>query len=337
MNWKIVLIIAVCIIGAVATRRTYYVLSSDSPATQCPVETCPSLTALLESGILCDDATNVTLLLYQGMHVLNSSVNRVFCITSATNFTMRSFDSSQRATILCNGNIGFEFDSCINLTITNINIENCGALKYLNTHFLREANFSLYISHSLGVYVTDICILNGTGIGLLLENVQYQLLILGSILSHSDVNLYITTYDNNRVKSIPSSMRILNSNFSDARDTRREYHSGVAIRTYQTKFYVELELKKVDIVHSNFVNLNAQLNLCTSAIKLQNLNSISVIKEQNLNIFLMHSTKCPHVEQPNFIGGKISIEGKKSTKQQLLLITLISHNFNKESEKSVSY
>ena len=320
MNWQIAFI-TICIVKAAVAHTTYCVLPSDWPSTQCPLEDCNSsnLTALLNSDILCGSVSNVTLLLYPGEHIVSSSENRVFSIISATNFALKAVDSSQRATIRCNKTIGFEFDSCINLTMSDITIENCGAQKYLNSRMLPEVNFSVYISHSLGVYIAHTHIVNGTGIGLLLENVQNQLLILDSILSYNDGNLYIVSYDNSRIKSIPISMRILNSFFSDARGIKSQrVYSGITIHMYQTKFSIEIELKNVTIVNAKSENMYAELNLCTTVVKLYNLTSISIHKEQNLNLKLMHSTKCIHVEQQynftmdnaNLTGGDIFIEGK---------------------------
>ena len=318
MKWQVVLII-VCITRAASNLRTsYHVLPSGGPSMQCPIETtCPSLMALLNSEVLHDNITNVTLLLLPGMHEVTSTKKRTFSITSATNFVIRSVDSSQRATIACSGNIGFEFDSCTNLTISDINIQNCTSSKHLGFHSLQEPNFSLYITHSLGVYITHTSILNGTGIGLLLENVQYQVLILNSKFYQNDGNLHILTYNSVRVKSVFNSIAIVNSSFSNAKGTGGNMYSGITVRTYQTKFYIEIALKNVNIANSK-LNIFASLNLCTSAIKLNNLTSISINKKQNIYFHLMRSTKCIQTEQQNnatidnanFTGGEIDIRGK---------------------------
>ena len=317
----------------------YCVLPSDCPATQCPVEDCFNLTALLNSDVLRGNVSNVTLLLFPGVHIVTSSVNRIFTIISATNFAIRAANSSLRAIIRCNGKIGFEFDSCTNLTIYDITIKNCGVLKYLDSHNLLEANVSMYISHSLGVYITHTHILNGTGIGLLLENVQYQLLILDSILSHNEGNLYIMCYDNGRVKSILSTMRILNSNLSNAKGIGGQHetkHSGIIIKLYQRKFRSEVELRNVNLVNNEIANMYAELNSCNSAVKLHKLNSVSINKKQNLRFNLIHSTKCintGHVQQQNnftlnnaFItGGETSIKG---TGEKRHLINIFLNNID---------
>ena len=331
MIWLIVLI-TVCIERVAIAQMTYQVLSSSWPATQCPVEDCSNLTALLNSDVLCGNVSNVTLLLYPGVHIVTSSANRAFSITSATNFAIKAVNSSQRATIRCNGNIGFEFDSCVNLTISDITIENCGALKHLNSHNLPEANLTMYISHSLGVYIIRTHIINGTGTGLLLENVQYQLLIVDSILAHNDGNLHIMSYDNNKVKSTFSSMRILNSSLSDAKGISRPRitHSGIIIHLYQKKFRSEVELRYVNLVNNEITNMHAELNFCNSAVKLHKLNSISINKKQNLHFDLIYSTKCintGHVQQQNnftldhanITGGETYIKGN-GKKRHLIII-----------------
>ena len=78
----------------------------------------------------------------------------------------------------------------------------------------------MYISHSLGVYIINTSILNGTGIGLLLENVQYQVLISESVISNNYGNLYLINYNNDVSNTTaPSNVNITNTSFNYARNS----------------------------------------------------------------------------------------------------------------------
>ena len=334
MAWIIVLII-LCFTRATVAQRTYYVSSNEFPVLQCPVENCYNMTELLNSEILRGNVTNVTLLLLPGIHSIMSDANTVFSIDSATNFTIRAANSSTGATIRCNGNVGFEFHLCINMTICDITIENCGALGNFDSEYLPKCNFSMYISHSIGVYMSNVHVINGTGIGLLLENIYLQLLIMDSILSHNDGNLYVVSYDNSKVTSMFCSMRILNSSLNHARSySPKKKFSGVTIRLYQMTFHTEIELRNVNLVN-NKLNMYSDINLCNSVVKLNNLTSVNINMKKNIYFDLKYPTECiGHSEKTHFTmdnanitGGTIDINGNKE-KRHLVAIYINNTNIS---------
>ena len=320
------------IVRATVTQRTYSVVPSDWPATQCPMTNCYHLTELLNSNVLHLNVSNVTILLYPGIHRVTSKVNTIFSITSAANLVIRTVNSSVRATIKCNGSIGFEFLSCTNITIRDITIENYGALNSIDFHHQR-INISVYISHSLGMHIMYTHIINGTGIGLLVENVQDHLLILNSIFSHNDGNVYILTYDNNRVLAIHSGVQILNSSFNDMRNISTVMpQSGIVIHLYQTIFHSEIEVKNVHLVNTMMTNIYAELNLYYGAVNLHNLNLINTKKKQNLHFKITNLANCTMKGQSdfimnsaNFIGGQIEVTGKGYPITVIINNTKISH------------
>ena len=323
MNWQTVLIIGsltFCI--STTQEKTYYVLSNDSPEVKCPVEKCQNLTELLDT-IVPGYISNIVIFLSSGIHRVSSNISKLISITSASNFTIRSINLSTRATIKCDGNIAFEFHSCLNLTIRDITIETCGALRHFDSHYIPMSNFSVYVSHSLGVYIINTHILNGTGIGLLLENVQYQILILDSIISHCGCNLYLINYNNYTNNTTePSSIMVNNSSFNNARKSHLSQQvdsSGIYVRLYQSKFQTQLVLKDVNLVENEMMNLYAEFNLCNkmNLFQVYTLKSIKFFNGKNLYLKLVYSIKCNVGQQTNFIvhsteiiGGETRILGK---------------------------
>ena len=341
MNWQTVLIIGsltFCI--STAQEKTYYVLSNDSPEVKCPVEKCQNLTELLDT-IVPGYISNIVIFLSPGIHRVSSNTSKIISITSASNFTIRSINSSTRATIKCDGNISFEFHSCLNLTIRDITFETCGALRHFNSHHIPVSNFSVYVSHSLGVYIINTHILNGTGIGLVVENVKHQFLILDSVISYCGCNLYLVNYDNYTSNTTTaSSIVINNSSFHNARKiypSQVVYSSGIFVLLYQSKFLTTLILKNVNMVENEMTNLFAKFNLCNkmNSLKIYNLKSIKLSRAQNLYFELMYSIKCNKGKQINFIvnsteiiGGETRIRGVGKKRELVTNQWIIVNNTN---------
>ena len=329
MNWQVILIAGLlifCVSTVTAHERTYYVVSNDLPKVNCPVESCQNLTALLDD-IVPENISNVIIFLLPGIHQISTETRKVITITAASNLTISSFNWSTRAIIRCEGHSAFEFHSCMNLTIKDITIETCGAPRHFNHQKIPESNFSVYISHSLGVYIINTRILNGTGIGLVLENVQSELLISDSIISHNGCNLYLINYDNYTFNTtVASSIMVHNSSFSYARNQRLPDSGGIYVFLYQTKFLTELVLTHVNLVE-NKINLYLRLTLCNkwSLVKINNLRSIKKLNnEQNLHFEFAYSKKCDIVKQTNLIidsaeiaGGNVFIQSRSQKPTEL--------------------
>ena len=340
MNWQVILIIGLlilCVATVTAHERTYYVISNDLPKTECPVESCQNLTALLDD-VVPDNISNVTIYLLPGIHQISTEMRKVISITAASNLTISSSNWSTRATIRCEGHGAFEFHSCTNLTIKDITVEKCGAPRHFGHRKIPESNFSVYISHSLGVYIINTHILNGTGIGLLLENVQSELQILDTIVSHNGCNFFLINYNNYTSNTtVSSSIMVRNSSFSYA-----SYHlsqqldsGGIYVYIYSTKFLTELVLMNVNLV-KNARNLYVQFPLCNkwSLVKIYNLTSINLQDKPNIQFILVYSRKCNLKKQTNFIadnaeiiGGEILVRSEGRINHRVVH-NIIIHNIN---------
>ena len=321
----------ICVSTVAFQKKTYYVTSNKI---DCPGKACKNLTELLDDHNGTSNFSNAVIYLLPGIHQVSTEGSRIISIRFVSNLTIASFNSSARATIRCEGHVAFEFHSCVNLTITGISIEKCGALRpfdYHNFRFLIPKNVSVHISHSLGVYIINTSILNGSGIGLLLENVQYQVIILESIMSHNDGNLYLINYNNDANNTTaPSSVNITNTSFNYA----RKYHHfeeivsyGIAVNLFQTKFKTKLVLKNVNLLE-NERNLNFKFTLCNewSSIEIYNLKSIQTNNEENLYFALVYSKRCNSDIWTNFITDRADIVGGKFSIRSISQITMNNHN-----------
>ena len=340
-KWSSSILIAALFCISNAQEKIYYITPSDSTDVPCPVESCQTLTAFLDNEP--GNTSNVVIYLLPGFHQV--STGGIFSITSTSNLTLTALNSTLRATIKCNGNVAFEFHRCSNLIISDITFETCGALQLFDTRYIPMSNVSVYISHSVGVYLTNIHIFNGTGIGLLLENVQSQVLISNAIISHCVCNIYLLNFNNYTYNNtMPSSIMISNSLFKNARPryqfSQQNLDSlGVHIRLYQSKFLTEVVLKDVTLLE-NEMNMFALLNLCNrrSSVKIYNLKSFLVGSGENLRFDLVYSTTCNSEKQNNFvidstevIGGELHIQGvgKKVDQVTSQLIIINSTNISK--------
>ena len=330
----------ICVSTVTFQKKTYYITSNKN---ECPGETCQNLTELLDEH---DNGTNnfsdAVIYLLPGIHQVSTEGSKIISIRFASNLTITSFNSSARATIRCEGHAAFEFHSCVNLTITGISIEKCGALRqfdYHNFRLLIPKNVSVHISHSLGVYIINTSILNGSGIGLLLENVQYQVLISESVISHNEFNLCLINYNSHASNTTaPSGVNVTNSSFNYA----RKYHhfseeiipQGITVYLYQTKFQTNLVLKNVNLIE-NERNLHFKFTLCNewSSIYISHLKSINTSNDPNLSFEPVYSKKCNSETQTNFIidsaevvGGETHINSK--SQRNINNHNLIIRNFS---------
>jgi hypothetical protein len=320
----------ICVSTIAFQKKTYYyVTSNDSPMIECPGETCKNLTELLDDHNGTNNFSDATIYLLPGIHQVSTERSKIISIRFASNLTITASNLSARATIRCEGYAAFEFRSCVNLTITNISIEKCGAIQSFEYHNLK--NISVYISHSLGVYIINTNILNGTGIGLLLENVQYQVLLLESTMSHNDGNLYLINYDNHTSNTTaPSSVMVINSSFSHARKIyhfRETVPHGITAYLYQTKFQTKLVLQNVSLME-NERNLRIEFTLCNewSSIQIYNLKSIKTNNDLNLYFELMYSKKCNSEIQTNFIIDSAEVVGGETHFHSKNERTINNHN-----------
>ena len=126
----------ICLSTVAFQKKIYYVASNDLSKIDCPGKMCRNLTELLDDHNETSNFSNAIIYLLPGIHQV-STEGRIISIRFASNLTIASFNSSARATIRCEGHAAFEFHSCVNLTITGISIETCGALRPFDYHNFR--------------------------------------------------------------------------------------------------------------------------------------------------------------------------------------------------------
>ena len=117
----IITVFTVFIINVTLAQQTkvYHVIPSDRPV-KCRAIECYTLTELFRSKLLSDNISNTTVILYPGIHTVNSTVSQVFSINNATMLKLIAADLKEGATIKCKGKTIFAFSFCRKLTIQAI-------------------------------------------------------------------------------------------------------------------------------------------------------------------------------------------------------------------------
>ena len=324
--------VALCFVclawSPLALNRVIYVLPQDQPLTQCPVENCYNLTALISHDLLTGDLSNTTITLMPGIHICSSSVNKVISINFATNFTLRAAKSGGTA-IKCNGRIGFEFGFCTNLTIVGITFKDCGAYQNIpkfSGNYPLNISFTLYQFHSSNVYINDVKITNGAGIGLLVVNAQNQFTLTNSDFTHNEGNFHFINQDNENVSSNYTVVRILNSHINEAKSIHsyknhlhlsEVYSTGLTIRLQQSRYHTQVELTNTTLSQNN-INIYALFTSCKSIIKIDRLRSTgikSISRFHSIFASTCIALTVPEIivtiQNTYFAGGEIKITGSK--------------------------
>ena len=336
------IVVALCLVqfawSSLALERVVYMLPEDHPFTQCPVENCYNLTALLSHDLLLGDLSNTTIALLPGIHTCSSAVNRVVSINSATNFTLRAANSSAGATITCNGSIGFEFGFCSNLMIVGITFKECGAYQTINnflSYYPLDVYFTLYQFYSSNIYINKVKITSGRGIGLLVANIQDQITLTSSHLADNEGNFYFLNQDNKDVTSNYTVLvRIVNSYISGAKTIHSYnnhrlndvYDRGVTLRLQQSRHYTQVEIINTTL-SQNSINIHAWFISCRNNIKIDGLRStgkksVSSFRSTFASICTASTIKEKifTIQNTHFVGGELKFLGSK--KQILHWITL---------------
>ena len=134
----------------VTQQRVIYVLPDD-PESQCPVNNCYSLTAVINDELL-SNVSDTMIALLPGIHIIlcnNSERTILFTFENSSNFAFKSVNSNSSVTIKCNGTIGFLFQQITGLLISGISFENCGASSNMQMNDLSaQYPFTLFIMNS---------------------------------------------------------------------------------------------------------------------------------------------------------------------------------------------
>ena len=335
------IVVVLCLVHlacpTLALERVIYILPEEQPLTQCPVENCYNLTALINHDLLLPgDLSNTTIALLPGTHIYSSAVNKVVSINSATNFTLKAANSSAGATIKCNGRIGFEFSFCSNLMIVGITFKDCGAHKTIHNFFSNyplDVYFTLYQFYSSNVYTNEVTITSGRGIGLLVVNAQDQFILTDSNFTHNEGNLYFLNQDNEDVTSNYTAVRIVNSHISEAKTIHiynnhrlnEVYNTGVTLRLQQSRYHTYVEMTNISLSYNN-INIHAWFISCRNIIEIDSLRSTGKSISSFRSNFASTCTalRVPEnvvtIQNTNFVGGGLKFAGSK--RQNLYQITL---------------
>ena len=270
--------------------KVIYVLPDVDPSStfdQCQATECYNLTVLLNSNILSDNISSTKIILYPGIHTVSSTVNQVFSINNATTFELTTTNMSDSATIKCDGNIGFAFSFCTNLTISGITFEGCGA------HFKRSqrlgqfrtvtSDFVLLIFHSINVHLSAVKVKDGSGIGLLAVNAHGSFDLSDSGFTNNTCNLYYFSDDRgNIILNETVDIRIENSQFNRATLCSHKDQliggvrsAGVVFKLFQTQFNVTVIVNNITLVKNQKYNLVFELDYHTSKVSIENITSVS--------------------------------------------------------------
>ena len=296
-----------------AQRRVVYVLPDGQSLSQCPVRDCYSL---LEVVVFRQKffASNTTVALLQGTHFYSSWFNEVVVIESVRNFALTAASESAGATIKCNGSVGFHFRYTHNLTISGVTFEECGA------HQLQFPKYSvsatLYILISCDVYIKNMTVTRGKGIGLLVLNVYGRFYVLNSSLSHNQLNFCLFTkslkvnHDRFLCNTVSSSeVVIAHSNFTYGSANPKEeinyyygFSSGITLHTYSVPRYlltgmsVYVNIRMISVYLENnqakMGNLFIEYNACTTKVYINGLISNNCSIGAYLKPRLLRATYC---------------------------------------------
>ena len=265
----------------------FYVLSDDQQSSfnQYRVTKNCTLEALLSSNILSDNVSNTVVILNPRVHTINSTVNQVFSINNATNFTLTAANLSERIIVKCNGKVGFSFKFCNNLTIQGINFEGCTGHQITtinqNRNLITFSDFALHILFSADINISAIMARNSGGIGLLVINVRGSFMLSDSVFTNNTCsNVWLFSNDSVNIISRDTVIDIKNSWFeqvtscSHNNDSTYIHPIGVVLTLIQAfKFKImALSLSNVTLTQTSIsIRGRCKLQISLSNISVKNI------------------------------------------------------------------
>ena len=289
----VVILVTLATLSFAQPTKVFHILP---PVPQCQSAECYNLQALLKSKIL-SDSISITVLLYPGIHSINSAVNVVFSISNATIFELTAANFSEGAVIECTGNTGFAFSYCTNLTISGIIFESCGA------HFEKgygtvTSNFVILMLCSTNVHLSDVEVKNGSGIGLLAVNVHGSFDLSDSEFADNTCNLYFFLDDRGSIIFNDTvAISVKNSHFNGATSCHHKDElirsvrtAGVVFKLFQTKYNVTAAVHNITMIKNAKYNMVVELDYRTSKVSIVNITSVSVDNKFGLWIRILSTS-----------------------------------------------
>ena len=207
MNQIIVSVVCVLtyLLQAAITSASVRVISirPDEPHSECPEnlhQHCYTFNQLIDCNQLYHKPRNCSFLFgsntetafLPGVYTYSSESsheNTIFSISHAENIAFYAANASIGAVIRCKSNFALAFKDIVNLTIFGLKFEKCGA-------YGDNERFTILISRSGKVRVSNVTIANGKQVGLMLINVTSAILTNLNLIKNL-VNIYILTEDGN--------------------------------------------------------------------------------------------------------------------------------------------
>ena len=246
--------------------ETVFVQPDNASVQNCQTRNCYSLSEIIKDDIF-SNISNTTIVFLPGTHSIFTSVDKIVVINS-NNFTLKASDSNKDVTILCSGPFGFKFKSCSDMTITGITFKDCGAHTEPYPRELMNQPFALYIHFSSDITLKHISIINGSGIGLVVENTQH-LLLVNSVIAKCYTSVFIMLYDHNATTSNLTNIQIDNCIFTSysrpslVHNSRQFYDPfGLILMLKQTQFHASIYFNNVNLsLGSMFIRMNKCNNI----------------------------------------------------------------------------
>ena len=152
------------------------VIQPDEPSAKCPYQHCYTLTELTKCNQLLSKPNNCSILFNSntataflpGVHIYGSESNHVntfFLVSHVKNIAFYAANASTGAVIRCKSNFALAFQDIINLTISGLKFENCGAFDPSDSDI--NGQVAVLVSKSERVYISNLTITNGKQVGLL--------------------------------------------------------------------------------------------------------------------------------------------------------------------------
>ena len=238
------------------TQRTIYLLPNESSIiSECYFKECHTLTSLTSISLVEDNVSGVIIILLPGIHTYQGRNDGIIEVSNATTVELRAEDTKLGATVSCNATkrIGIAFNNVSNITIHGITFESCGVSH--NIMAVTE-HFTLYISCSANIMITDLVIRNGKGIALQVENLKKVLVLKNLTFIHNEANLYIWTTSNSENDTldhtdknitIESSLFFSGHYVHMSNDLPKVTSPGITMVLNQTVSHTEVSLKNISM------------------------------------------------------------------------------------------
>lgn len=230
------------------------VIQPDEPSAKCPYQYCYTLTELTNCNQLyyksrnCSHlfSSNTATAFLPGVYTYNSEssyVNTFFSVSHVTNIAFYAANASTGAVIKCKSNFALAFQDVINLIIAGLKFENCGAFDPTDDYF--DEQVAVLISKSEKVYISNLTIIDGKQVGLMLMNVASATLS-NLNLTNNHVNSYILA--ENEGRSIFDPLQNIHIKMTDSYLVSQRGQGSEQLILSQTRFEAIIQFTNITMI-----------------------------------------------------------------------------------------